>query len=144
VLRPLLRARLLRWPFGRGELRFAIIIPLIILFKRATDSDEGYVLVQRRFEFPDGGECYVETYLATCPALRFTGWCDFSGVNAPSDCASSKFFQIISRPPTETSVDSSLADTIKGLSHSADLTWEPRRKQDGSHCVEIVSHTHRA
>jgi hypothetical protein len=32
-----------------------------VLFARAPDSDEGYVLVQRHFEFPDGGECYVET-----------------------------------------------------------------------------------
>ena len=29
--------------------------------RRAPDSDEGYVLVQRHFEFPDGGKCYVET-----------------------------------------------------------------------------------
>jgi hypothetical protein len=32
-----------------------------VLFERAPDSDEGYVLVQRHFEFPDGAECYVET-----------------------------------------------------------------------------------
>jgi len=32
-----------------------------VLFETVADSDEGYVLVQRHFEFPDGGECYVET-----------------------------------------------------------------------------------
>ena len=32
-----------------------------VLFETVPDSDEGYVLVQRHFEFPDGGECYVET-----------------------------------------------------------------------------------
>ncbi len=31
------------------------------LFEQAPDSHEGYVLVQRQFEMPDGGECYVET-----------------------------------------------------------------------------------
>ncbi len=30
-------------------------------FAKAPDSDEGYVLVQRHFEFPDRGECYLET-----------------------------------------------------------------------------------
>jgi hypothetical protein len=32
-----------------------------VLFAKAQDSDEAYVLVQRHFEFPDRGECYVET-----------------------------------------------------------------------------------
>jgi hypothetical protein len=32
-----------------------------VLFTKASDSDEGYVLVQRHFEFPDRGECYLET-----------------------------------------------------------------------------------
>jgi hypothetical protein len=32
-----------------------------VLFAQAPDSDEGYVLIQGHFEFPDGGECYVET-----------------------------------------------------------------------------------
>src|SRR5262249_14117897 len=32
-----------------------------VLFERAPDSDEGYVLVQRHFEFPDREECYVES-----------------------------------------------------------------------------------
>jgi len=32
-----------------------------VLFEKAPDSDEGYVIVQRHFEFPDGGECYLET-----------------------------------------------------------------------------------
>lgn len=32
-----------------------------VLFAKAPDSDEGYVLIQRHFEFPDRGECYVET-----------------------------------------------------------------------------------
>jgi hypothetical protein len=55
--------------------------------------------------------------------------------NALPDCASSEPSQNISRPPAETSVDSSLAGTSKGLSHGAYLTWEPRRKQDGSHLL---------
>jgi hypothetical protein len=32
-----------------------------VLFAKAPDSDEAYVLVQRHFEFPDRGECYLET-----------------------------------------------------------------------------------
>jgi hypothetical protein len=32
-----------------------------VLFEQAPDSDAGYVLVQRHFEFPDRGECYVES-----------------------------------------------------------------------------------
>src|SRR4051795_13710324 len=32
-----------------------------VLFAKSPDSDEGYVLVQSHFEFPDGGKCYVET-----------------------------------------------------------------------------------
>jgi len=32
-----------------------------ILFGKTPDSQEGYVLVQRHFEFPDGGKCYLET-----------------------------------------------------------------------------------
>jgi hypothetical protein len=32
-----------------------------VLFERAPDSDAGYVLVQRQFEFPDREECYVES-----------------------------------------------------------------------------------
>ena len=32
-----------------------------VLFEGTPDSDEGYVLVQRQFESPDRGECYVET-----------------------------------------------------------------------------------
>ena len=32
-----------------------------VLFERAPDSDAGYVLVQRHFEFPDREECYVES-----------------------------------------------------------------------------------
>ena len=32
-----------------------------VVFGQSPDSDEGYVLVQRQFEMPDGGECYVET-----------------------------------------------------------------------------------
>ena len=32
-----------------------------VLFEKTPDTDEGYVLVQRHFELPDGGECYVET-----------------------------------------------------------------------------------
>jgi len=32
-----------------------------VLFEKARDNDEGYLLVQRQFEMPDGGRCYVET-----------------------------------------------------------------------------------
>ncbi len=32
-----------------------------VLFETVPASEEGYVLIQRHFEFPDGGECYVET-----------------------------------------------------------------------------------
>jgi hypothetical protein len=32
-----------------------------VLFQKSPETDTGYVLVQRHFEFPDGGECYVET-----------------------------------------------------------------------------------
>ncbi len=32
-----------------------------VLFEQNPDSDQGYVLVQRQFELPDGGECYIET-----------------------------------------------------------------------------------
>ena len=32
-----------------------------VLFAKSPDSETGYVLVQRHFEFPDRGECYVET-----------------------------------------------------------------------------------
>ena len=30
------------------------------LFEKTPGSQEGYVLVQRHFEFPDGGKCYLE------------------------------------------------------------------------------------
>ena len=32
-----------------------------VLFEKTPDSEEVYVLVQRHFEFPDGGKCYLET-----------------------------------------------------------------------------------
>jgi hypothetical protein len=32
-----------------------------VLFQKSPDSVEEYVLVQRHFEFPDGGKCYVES-----------------------------------------------------------------------------------
>lgn len=32
-----------------------------VMFEQTPDSDEGYVLVQRQSEMPDGGKCYVET-----------------------------------------------------------------------------------
>jgi hypothetical protein len=32
-----------------------------VLFEKTPDSEEGYVLVQRHFEFPDEGKCYLET-----------------------------------------------------------------------------------
>ncbi len=32
-----------------------------VWFEKAPDSDEGYLIVQRHFEFPDRGQCYLET-----------------------------------------------------------------------------------
>ena len=32
-----------------------------VLFETTRDSLEGYLLIQRHFEFPDGGKCYLET-----------------------------------------------------------------------------------
>ena len=32
-----------------------------VLFEKLPDSDEGYALIQRHFEFPGGGKRYVET-----------------------------------------------------------------------------------
>lgn len=32
-----------------------------VLFEKTRDGHEGYVLVQRHFEFPNGGKCYLET-----------------------------------------------------------------------------------
>jgi hypothetical protein len=32
-----------------------------VLFEKTPGCDEEYVLVQRHFEFPDGGKCYLET-----------------------------------------------------------------------------------
>ena len=32
-----------------------------VLFEKIQDSEVGYVLVQRHFEYPDGGKCYIET-----------------------------------------------------------------------------------
>jgi hypothetical protein len=32
-----------------------------ILFEKTLGGEEGYVLIQRHFEFPDGGKCYLET-----------------------------------------------------------------------------------
>ena|SRR3990172_693799 len=32
-----------------------------VVFEQTRDSHVGYVLVQRQFEMPDGGKCYVET-----------------------------------------------------------------------------------
>jgi hypothetical protein len=32
-----------------------------VLFEKTQDSDEGYLVVQRQFEMPHVGECYVET-----------------------------------------------------------------------------------
>jgi hypothetical protein len=31
-----------------------------VLFAESPDNDEGYVLVQKHFEFPDGGKCEVD------------------------------------------------------------------------------------
>jgi hypothetical protein len=33
-----------------------------VLFEGAEDGDGAYVLIQRQFEFPDGGLCYLETH----------------------------------------------------------------------------------
>jgi len=32
-----------------------------VLFEKIPDSEGGYVLVQRHFEYPDSGKCYIET-----------------------------------------------------------------------------------
>jgi hypothetical protein len=32
-----------------------------VMFELTQDSDEGYLVVQRQFELPDEGVCYVET-----------------------------------------------------------------------------------
>jgi len=32
-----------------------------VIFELTQTSEEGYLVVQRQFELPDGGECYVET-----------------------------------------------------------------------------------
>ena len=45
-----------------------------ILFEKTPGSEEGYVLVQRHFEFPDGGKCYLETDDPEfCGHFRFRG-----------------------------------------------------------------------
>lgn len=31
-----------------------------IIFEKDHDSDKGYLLISRQFEFPDDGECYFE------------------------------------------------------------------------------------
>jgi hypothetical protein len=47
---------------------------LQILFEKIPGSEEGYVLVQRHFEFPDGGKCYLETDdREFCGHFRFRG-----------------------------------------------------------------------
>ena len=47
---------------------------LQILFEKIPGSEEGYVLVQRHFEFPDGGKCYLETDDPEfCGHFRFRG-----------------------------------------------------------------------
>jgi hypothetical protein len=33
-----------------------------VLFEGALDGEQAYVLVQRQFELPDGGLCYVESH----------------------------------------------------------------------------------
>ena len=32
-----------------------------VAFETSPDSQEGYLLLQRQFEMPDGGKCYIET-----------------------------------------------------------------------------------
>ena len=32
-----------------------------VLFEKTPSGEEGYVLAQRHFKFPDGGKCYLET-----------------------------------------------------------------------------------
>ena len=32
-----------------------------VVFETTRDGLKGYVLIQRHFEFPDGGKCYLET-----------------------------------------------------------------------------------
>jgi hypothetical protein len=45
-----------------------------VLFEKTPGGEEGYVLVQRHFEFPDGGKCYLETDDPEfCGHFRFRG-----------------------------------------------------------------------
>lgn len=45
-----------------------------VLFEKTPGSEEGYVLVQRHFELPDGGKCYLETDdQEFCGHFRFRG-----------------------------------------------------------------------
>jgi hypothetical protein len=45
-----------------------------VLFEKTPGSEEGYMLVQRHFEFPDGGKCYIETDdRELCGHFRFRG-----------------------------------------------------------------------
>jgi hypothetical protein len=45
-----------------------------VLFEAKEHDDSGYVLIQRQFEDPDGGLCYVEThdenYIGHCKVAR--------------------------------------------------------------------------
>jgi hypothetical protein len=34
-----------------------------VMFEPEQNSDEAYFLIQRQFEFPDDGSCYVETHI---------------------------------------------------------------------------------
>ena len=48
-----------------------------VTFEGEVNEEEGpYVLVQRQFEFPDGGRCYVETHdqeAGRAPGVSQTG-----------------------------------------------------------------------
>ena len=33
-----------------------------VMFEEEWESDKAYFLIQRQFEMPDGGSCYIETH----------------------------------------------------------------------------------
>ena len=39
-----------------------------VIFEKELDSEEEYILINRQFEFPNGGKCYFE-----CPIENFIG-----------------------------------------------------------------------
>ena len=76
-----------------------------VLFEKTPGSEKGYVLVQRHFEFPDGGKCYLETddpefcghfLVHSCPGIG-SKWCSALGLLERSRCFSRQRIQLIPR-----------------------------------------------